>query len=156
MATCDQFRQLPLFKALPESERCLIAKQLVESRYAKGEFIFREGDPADYFHILTEGAVKCMKSSAQGKDITLKVLLPGDLFCCEAAVMDGTPHPGCAQPLGNVKVLRLHKKVYFDILRRNPEAALEIIKYLSHRLNEAQENAKGLAFEKAEQRLVPS
>jgi CRP/FNR family transcriptional regulator, cyclic AMP receptor protein len=154
MPTSDQFKQVPLLKALPESERRLIADKLVEARYGKGEVIFREGDPADYFHILTEGAVKCVKSSAHGKDITLKVLLPGDLFCCEAAVMEGAAHPGCALPMGDVKVLRLHRKVYFDILRRNPEAALDIIKYLGRRLNEAQENVKGLALEKAEQRVA--
>jgi CRP/FNR family cyclic AMP-dependent transcriptional regulator len=154
MASKDIFKQVPLLKVLPDSEKRQVAAELVETSYRKGEFIFREGDPADYFHILTEGAVKCVKSSAQGKEITLKVLLPGDLFCCEAAVMDAAPHPGCAQPIGDVKVLRLHKKVYFDILRRNPDVALEIIQYLGRRLNEAQENAKGLALEKAESRLA--
>jgi CRP/FNR family transcriptional regulator len=39
-------------------------------------------------------------------------------------------------------------------LRRNPDAALEVIKYLGQRLNEAQENAKLLALDRAEQRLA--
>ncbi|MER3423952.1 MAG: hypothetical protein C4293_12700, partial [Nitrospiraceae bacterium] len=80
--------------------------------------------------------------------------MPGDLFCCEAAVFDGARHPGCAQPVGDVSVLRLSKRSYFDLLRRNPDAAFEVIKYLGNRLNEAQENAKGLALARAEQRLA--
>ncbi|MBM4125433.1 MAG: Crp/Fnr family transcriptional regulator, partial [Nitrospira sp.] len=99
-------------------------------------------------------SVKCVKPSSDGKEVTLKVLMPGDLFCCDAAVFDGSTHPGCAQPIGNVSVLRISKQSYFDLLRRNPDAAFDVIKYLGNRLNEAQENAKVLALDRAEQRLA--
>ena len=154
MKKSEPLRKIPLFSLLTERERRKIAAEVTESHYGKGQFIFREGDPANYFHIVKEGAVKCVKSSADGKECTLKVLLPGDLFCCEAAVFDGAPHPGTAQPMGDVSILRLNKKSYFEMLRRNPEAALEVIKYLGKRLNEAQENAKLLALDRAEQRMA--
>jgi CRP/FNR family transcriptional regulator len=150
----DPLKTIPLFNALSERDRRCIADQMVESHYHKNQYIFREGDPADYFYILKTGAVKCVKSSPGGKDVTLKVLMPGDLFCCEAAVFDGAPHPGCAQSMGEVSVLRLSKKCYFDLLRRNGDAALEVIKYLGGRLNEAQEHAKVLALDRAEQRIA--
>nr|MBI3611754.1 Crp/Fnr family transcriptional regulator [Nitrospirota bacterium] len=147
-------KKIPLLNVLTVQDRQNLAGQIVESRYSKDQFIFREGDPAEYFHILKEGSVKCVKTSPDGKEVTLKVLLPGDLFCCEAAVFDGALHPGCAQPMGDVRVLRLSKKAYLDVLRRNPEAAIEVIRYLGQRLNEAQENAKVLALDRAEQRLA--
>lgn len=150
----DLLQKIPLFSLLAERDRRKLAGHVTEAHYAKGEFIFREGDPAEYFHIVKEGAVKCVKSCPDGKEITLKVLLPGDLFCCEAAVFDGAPHPGCAQPMGDVSILRLSKKAYFEMIRRNPEAALEVIRYLGHRLNEAQENFKVLALDRAEQRIA--
>ncbi len=128
--------------------------ELTESRYGKGDFIFREGDPTEYFHIVKEGTVKCVKSTPDGKECTLKMLMPGDLFCCDAAAFDGTPHPGTAQPMGDVRILRMRKKTYFDMLRRSPEAALEVIKYLGSRLHEAQEKAKVLALDRADQRLA--
>lgn len=103
---------------------------------------------------MKEGAVKCVKCSSDGKECTLKVLLPGDLFCCEAAVFDGALHPGTAQPMGDVSILRLGKKAYLEALRRNPDAALEVIKYLGQRLHEVQEQAKVLALDQAEQRLA--
>src|SRR5881628_1802417 len=154
MKKSDPLRKIPLFSMLAERDRRKIASEVTEAHYGKGEYIFREGDTADYFHIVKEGTVKCVKSSADGKECTLKVLLPGDLFCCEAAVFDGAPHPGTAQPMGDVTILRLNKKSYFEMLRRNPEAALEVIKYLGKRLGEAQENAKTLALDRAEQRLA--
>ncbi len=128
--------------------------ELFETRYGKGDFIFREGDPTEYFHIVKEGTVKCIKSTPDGKECTLKMLMPGDLFCCDAATFDGASHPGSAQPMGDVSVLRMKKDAYFEMLRRNPEAAIEVIKYLGNRLNEAQEKTKILALDRADQRLA--
>ena len=56
--------------------------------------------------------------------------------------------------MGDVSVLRLSKKTYFDLLRKNPDAAIEVIKYLGARLNEVQEQAKILALDRADQRLA--
>ena len=153
-APADSYRNIPLLNILREPDRRQFLEELTEAHYGKGDYIFREGDPADYFHIVKQGTVKCVKSSAGGKECTLKVLMPGDLFCCEAAVFDGSPHPGTAQPMGDVSVLRLGKKAYFDMLRKNPEAAIEVIKYLGTRLNEVQEKAKVLALDRADQRLA--
>ena len=145
---------IPLLNILSSADRQLMLRDLTETHYGKDEFIFREGDPAEYFHIVKEGTVKCVKSSPQGKECTLKMLMPGDLFCCDAAVFDGARHPGTAKPMGNVSILRLKKAAYYDLLRRNPEAAIEVIKYLGNRLNEAQEKAKILALDRADQRLA--
>ncbi|MEK7235398.1 MAG: Crp/Fnr family transcriptional regulator [Nitrospirota bacterium] len=129
-------------------------QELTEAHYGKGDFIFREGDPTEYFHIVKKGTVKCVKSTPDGKECTLKMLMPGDLFCCDAAAFDGTSHPGSAQPMGDVSILRMSKKSYFEMLRRNPDAAFEVIKYLGNRLNEAQEKTKDLALDRADRRLA--
>ena len=150
----ELLRPIPLLDILGEQARRKFLEDLTEAHYGKGQYIFQQGDPADYFHIVTRGSVKCVKSSPEGKECTLKVLMPGDLFCCEAAVFDGSPHPGTAQPMGEVSVLRLSKKAYFDMLRNNPDAAIEVIKYLGNRLNEVQEQAKILALDRADQRLA--
>jgi CRP/FNR family transcriptional regulator, cyclic AMP receptor protein len=150
----ELFRPIPLLDILGEQARRKFLEELTEAHYGRGQYIFRQGDPADYFHIVTRGSVKCVKSSPEGRECTLKVLLPGDLFCCEASVFDGSPHPGTAQPMGEVSVLRLSKKAYFDMLRSNPDAAIEVIKYLGNRLNEVQEQAKILALDRADQRLA--
>lgn len=145
---------IPLLKILSAQDRQQVLGEMTETRYGKGQYIFREGDPAEYFHIVKEGSVKCVKSSLDGKECTLKVLMPGDLFCCDASAFDGASHPGTAQPMGDVSVLRMKKDAYFKMLRRNPDAAMEVIRYLGNRLNEAQEKAKILALDSADQRLA--
>lgn len=154
MITTSLLQSLPLFAHLSEADQQLIASELEETPYDKGQYIFREGDPAEWFHIVREGTVKCIKSSPDGRDMTLKILTPGDLFCCEAAVLDGSSHPGCAKVLDQATVLRIPKKRYLEILKRNPEAAIHVINYLAERLREAQEQAKSMVFHKAERRLA--
>lgn len=109
----DPLANIPLFAHLSRRERCRIARELVETRYRKDEFIFREGEPARCFHVLKEGTVKCLKTSPNGRQVTLKVLMPGDLFCCDAAVLNGGCHPGSAQPMSDVSVLSLPKEAYY-------------------------------------------
>jgi CRP/FNR family transcriptional regulator len=150
----DRLDGIPLLNILSGADRQRLLHELTEARYGKGEFIFREGDPTEYFHIVKEGTVKCVKSTPDGKECTLKMLMPGDLFCCDAAAFDGSRHPGTAQPMGDVSILRMSKKAYFEMLRRSPDAAIEVIKYLGNRLNEAQEKAKVLALDRADQRLA--
>src|SRR5512134_2717148 len=150
----NQLGQIPLLNILSGQDRQRVLHELTEARYGKGEFIFREGDPTEYFHIVKEGTVKCVKSNPDGKECTLKVLMPGDLFCCDASAFDGASHPGTAQPMGDVSVLRMKKEAYFKMLRGNPDAAMEVIRYLGNRLNEAQEKAKVLALDRADQRLA--
>ena len=109
---------------------------------------FRMNRVEDELHGLFEG-LEC-----QPVLLVLKMLMPGDLFCCDAAAFDGARHPGTAQPMGEVSILRMHKSDYFDMLKRSPDAAIEVIKYLSNRLHEAQEQNKILALDRADQRLA--
>ena len=142
MSNQSLFRTLPLFNCLSEADRAELEKQAVEQPWRKDEFIFRQGDSAEWFHILKEGTVKCVKSSPEGREVTLKVLLPGDLFCCEASAFNGSTHPGCAQAMDNAKVIKISRKVLFETIQRNPETAIQIISYLGDRLREVQDRAK--------------
>ena len=150
----DWVSRIPLLSILSAAERERVLSELTEAQYGKGDQIFRQGDPTEFFHIVTEGTVKCVKSTPDGKECTLKMLMPGDLFCCDAAAFEGGTHPGTAQPMGDVRVLRMSKQSYFAMLRQSPDAALEVIRYLGNRLAEAQEKAKVLALDRADQRLA--
>ncbi|GJL56333.1 MAG: transcriptional regulator [Nitrospirales bacterium] len=154
MSNQSVFETLPLFNCLSNADREELERQSIELSCRKDEFIFREGDAVEWFHILKEGSVKCVQSTPEGREVTLKVLMPGDLFCCEGSVFNGALHPGCAQAMDNAKVIKISRKVLLDIIQRNPETAIQIIRYLGDRLCEAQDSAKAFALDSAERRLA--
>ncbi len=42
-------------------------QELTETHYGKNDYIFREGDPTEHFHIAKEGTVKCVTSAPEGR-----------------------------------------------------------------------------------------
>ena len=72
--------RVPLINILSRQDRQRVMHELSEARYGKDDFIFREGDPTEYFHIVKEGTVKCVKSTRDGKECTIKMLMPGDNY----------------------------------------------------------------------------
>ncbi|MBI3809712.1 MAG: Crp/Fnr family transcriptional regulator [Nitrospirae bacterium] len=148
-------RTVPLLSFLTDQEIQEIKPLLIEQLYEKGTFVFQEGEKAEWFYFLKKGAIKCLKFSLEGKELILKVLLPGEIFCCEAVTFDGTAvHPGNAQAMVPTTVLKLSRKVYFDLLKNHPPATLEVISYLGGRLKESQDQAKSIALDPAEKRIA--
>lgn len=148
-------KTVPLLSFLPDPTLGDIRTKLIEQHYEKGEFIFREGDKAEWFYFLKQGAIKCLKYAPQGDELILKILLPGEMFCCESVTFEGdTVHPGNAQAMGPTTVLKLNRTVYFECLHQHPPVTMQVISYLGNRLKESQDLAKSLALDPAETRLA--
>jgi len=67
---------------LPEADRahlvgCLGARR---KKVAKGQAIFREGDPASHFGIVLSGSVNVVRYSVDGREKLLSHLGPGEAF----------------------------------------------------------------------------
>ena len=52
----------------------------VERRYVREEVQFGEGDPRNALYLLTEGAVKLSRGYSEGKEATLMLLGPWEVF----------------------------------------------------------------------------
>ena len=75
---------LEVFKKLPSNQLSAIEKKMVERKFAKGESLFLEGDPAEYVWFVKEGHVKAVIHTANGRDLTLCMVGANSLFgtCC--------------------------------------------------------------------------
>ena len=71
----------PIFAGLPAARLEAAARQLVEVPMAAGEAIVRQGDAADRFYVVAEGAVRVTQVTDPGSDeLHLRDLGPGDVF----------------------------------------------------------------------------
>jgi MFS family permease len=69
----------PIFAGLPSARLEAIARQLVTVPVPAGEVVIRQGDPADRFYLVSEGALRVSQATDDG-EVELRELGPGDVF----------------------------------------------------------------------------
>jgi CRP/FNR family transcriptional regulator, cyclic AMP receptor protein len=70
----------PFFAGLPERYLELITKCAMNVRYAAGEYLFREGDPAMRFWIVREGAVALEIHAPEQGTLTIETIEGGEVL----------------------------------------------------------------------------
>ncbi|NPV51950.1 MAG: Crp/Fnr family transcriptional regulator [Firmicutes bacterium] len=145
--------QISLFLNLPYEEVARAAAIIQERVYRKGSPIFFEGDPGEAMFIIKEGAVKVYRLSIDGKEKTLAIISRGGCFG-EMSLLDGLPRSAAAQALEDSKLLILPREDFLKLLTSNPQIALKIIRVLTARLREADQQIEYLAFGDARGRVA--
>ena len=76
----DLLAQAAEFRHLPAEHRRLIAGCGRTAVFRAGEYLMREGDPADKFYVVRSGAVALQTSVPQRGALTIETLQEGDLI----------------------------------------------------------------------------
>ncbi|MFQ5515607.1 MAG: Crp/Fnr family transcriptional regulator [Myxococcota bacterium] len=147
----EALRSLPLFQSLSEADLEGIAALLIDRKFPKGATIFEEGLGGDYMYIIQQGQVKVTKISDDGREKILEMLGAGDFFG-EMALLDREPRSASVKTTQPCLLLALSRQDFLGLLRDSPEIAMEMIRVLSRRVREADEQIRGLLFERVESR----
>jgi CRP-like cAMP-binding protein len=129
---------LDIFKKIPASQFAELEKKLVERKYAKGESIFLEGDPAEYVWFVKEGHVKAVIHTANGRDLTLCMMGANSLFgtCC---CFGGGEYPCHSVAETETTVVALPMQDFIGLMDKYPEVSKSIVHQLSRRLRQAKD-----------------
>ena len=103
--------------------------------YTAGQTIFGQGDLGTEMFIIQEGEVQIIKHLG-GQSHILSRLEKGDFFG-EMAVLEALPRTAEARAVTDVKLVAINGSRFDEMLRRNPEVAVRIIRKYSKRLREA-------------------
>lgn len=123
-----------------------------EKRYAKGETIFRQGDPSDSVCVVKEGRVHLMKFLDGGQASTTCVMTRGETFCCLPA-LDRKPYPVDAVAAVDSVVIRIPTGVFHDALQRHPAFLQDSLCLFCDRLREI-EHKGCMVYDSVERRLA--
>lgn len=134
LAARDFLARLPLFDELAPAELEQIGRATADLHVAKGEIIFRRGDPCTGFHIVIYGQVKLAFVSAEGNEKVVEIIGPGHSFG-EALMFMEKPYIVTSQALADTLLLHVPKTVIFDGLERDPKFARKMLAGLSRRLH---------------------
>ncbi len=126
---------IPLFQNLSTEERERLRPLALIRAFEPGERVFGEGDPADQLHFILAGRFKIVKGAADGKEIILEILGPGDPIGV-VAVLEGKSLPASAYTLEAGSILTLPAEQFFSLMAANPRLVRGLLVGLTRRLME--------------------
>ncbi len=124
---------MPSFSKLDAAAVAAVAQAAVPRRFDAGKVIYLEGEPATTLYILRSGWVKATRMSPDGREQSLSVLRPVDLFG-DIAIFTGSTYPGTVVALEEVEVWAIDNVTFLDLLARHPQLSLAVIRHLAERV----------------------
>jgi CRP-like cAMP-binding protein len=103
----------------------------------KGEYIFREDEPADVMYMIHKGRVQISKGIGTF-DEKIRILGEGE-FVGEMAVINSVPRSASAIALEDCILIKMNRESFDETVNKNHEFSVSVIKLLSERLRETDE-----------------
>jgi len=123
----------PLFRGLspPTLER--IAELAARRAYSNGEIVFSQGDAGDALYGVVTGRIRISAGAADGREIFLNIIEPGDTFG-EIALLDGGSRTAAAVATMDSELVSIRREHFLAVLEREPRVALELLRLCGERL----------------------
>ena len=134
LTTADKvlfLKGLELFAQVPSEDLAELAARTEEVALEDGERLFAEHDPGDALFLVVEGTVAVARAGATLAELGVREVLG------EMAVLDPAPRSADAIARGPVRLLRLARDDFANVLGERPEVAAGVIRVLTRRLRGA-------------------
>jgi ATP/ADP translocase/HEAT repeat protein len=131
-------KSAPVFTRVSGEDLAPLARVAEVETYGPGARIFSEGELGEALYVIVRGRVTIRRG-----DTTIATLGPGEAFG-EMAVLDSEPRSADAVAEEESEVLRIGSEEFYEILHEQVEIAEGVIRLLSGRLREADEELQRL------------
>ena len=129
----EVFARTALFGALDTASLERLAAMAKPLSFRNEAVIFRQGDPSRGLYVVERGRVKISASSAEGREIALNLLGPGEVIG-EITLVDGGPRTADAIACEPVRLLALDRADLIPFLEQSPALMLRMLAALSARV----------------------
>lgn len=123
----------PVLGRLPDHVREALLHRGQLKRYARGEAVYRRGDPGDNLMVLVNGGIKLTIISTQAKEMVLHFVAVGENFG-EISALDSRARMLNAVALEASEAFMIHARDLLPALAAHPECLLEIVRALCERV----------------------
>lgn len=120
--------------------------------FEKGNVIFRDGDPADFFYMVHEGLVEVNKTSESGRNVVFAIATRGDALI-PSALLAGS-YFAFAEALSDVTVIGIDKNEFLRFVAAHENTAMQFLSGTARSLSREYERTLCLLNEKAQSRLA--
>lgn len=154
MTDVDQIlRAAPSFRRLSAEDRQRIASVARVTNYNKGDTVFAEGEPSDFFYSVSSGRVKVVKMLPSGKEVILEVFGAGEPLGA-VAVYEGRPFPASAIAMEETACILIARITFFSLLEQHPTLVRGMLTGLTLRLIELTKRLAELSGGRVEARFA--
>ncbi len=80
---------LPCMSSLSNAELDIIGDITYIKKFIKNDVVFTESDAVSFIFIVKAGSIKLYKISQEGRELIVKIMGPGDYFCCASLFIGG-------------------------------------------------------------------
>ncbi len=144
---------LPLFNDMSPTELEGLASGCTLRRLARGDAVFRVGEPCEAFHVTVMGQVKLFAISPAGQEKVIELVGPGQSFA-EALMFTDKPYIINAQALTDTLLLTVQKSAVLAEIDRDRRFALRMLAGISRRLHALVGDVEAYALHSGLQRVI--
>ena len=138
-------KAVPLFASFPEDQLRMLTTVVTRKSAPRSTTIMAGGDATDSLYIVLSGRLKVMMSDAEGKEVILSILGPGEFFG-EMGLIDDEPRSATVMTIEPCELLSIAKRDFKKCLAENFEMAMAVMRSLVKRLREADRKIGSLAL----------
>ena len=135
----------PLFAGIESEAALALLATMTTRELARGEVVFREGDPGDCLFVIGVGKVKLGRRSNDGRENLMSILGPGEMFG-ELSLFDRGPRTATATVVADASLYELGHDELIAWLGTYPEVAKHLLEALARRLRRTNETLTDLVF----------
>lgn len=146
-------KQAPLYHGLDEREFAAVAKDARNLSLATGDELFRQGEDAAHGYVLGWGRLRLVQQSADGQNVTLRYMNPGDMVGT-VAVLRRIPFPATAIAVEDCVAFSWSAVRIADHLQRFPLIAQNAIGVVGGRVEELMARLQETATQRVERRIA--
>ncbi len=138
-------RAVPLFASFTDEQLRAIGAVVKRRSAPRNTTIMAAGDPTDSLYIVLSGRLKVMMSDADGREVILTIIGPGEFFG-EMGLIDDSPRSASVVAIEPCELLSITKRDFKQSMEQNFDLAMTVMRGLVRRLREADRKIGSLAL----------
>ncbi|HEV2293750.1 MAG TPA: Crp/Fnr family transcriptional regulator [Tepidisphaeraceae bacterium] len=121
--------------------------------FASGATVFEQGADAGHLYFIQRGQVRLYQEGPDGSGRLLEILGAGQWFGC-SALSETRQFHAKAVAFGRTVLMQTPVENVLEVVRRSPEAAVQLITQLADNVQAAREDSARLVFDDCNERLI--
>ncbi|MFP6733993.1 MAG: Crp/Fnr family transcriptional regulator [Rhodospirillales bacterium] len=112
---------------------------------AGNQVLFLKGDEGDALYGVLDGRIRISSGDADGKEIILNIIDPGDIFG-EIALLDGKPRTADASAMAASQLFRVQRSDFLGLMAAEPRLTQHLLEMVCDRIRKTSEMLEDSAF----------